>query len=190
MASALLLLRRIGGRCEKAVKDFRYSYGTLQNHSSSLESYGQCLMKLNRLADAVPIFQKLVELLPDKTYPKYDLGLILVMQKRNKDALQILEPMLAKNYSDSDFLSLVSEAYDGVGNVPQAVTLMRQAIMLSPSDPHYYVSFAALCLENDSFQIGIDVVNAGLSRIPDSASLYMARSDYRFGRICNQNSPY
>jgi tetratricopeptide (TPR) repeat protein len=52
---------------------------------------------------------------------------------------------------------------------------MRQAIMLSPSDPHYYVSFAALCLENDSFQIGIDVVNAGLSRIPDSASLYMAR---------------
>lgn len=163
------------GRCEKAVKDFRYSYSTLQNHSSSLESYGQCLMKLNRLADAVPIFQKLVELLPDKTYPKYDLGLILVMQKRNKDALKILEPMLAKNYSDSDFLSLVSEAYDGVGNIPQAVTLMRQAIVLSPSDPHYYVSFAALCLENDSFQIGIDVVNAGLSRIPDSASLYMAR---------------
>lgn len=163
------------GRCEKAVKDFRYSYDALQNHSGSLESYGHCLMRLNRLADAVPVFQQLVKLLPDKTYPKYDLGLILVMQKRNRDALNILEPMLAKNYSNSDFLSLISEAYDGVGNIPQAVTLMRQAIVSSPSDPHYYVSFAALCLENDSFQIGIDVVNAGLSRLPDSASLYMAR---------------
>jgi tetratricopeptide (TPR) repeat protein len=39
----------------------------------------------------------------------------------------------------------------------------------------YYVAFAVLCLDHDSFQVGIDMLNAGLKRISDNPSLYLSR---------------
>jgi tetratricopeptide (TPR) repeat protein len=72
-------------------------------------------------------------------------------------------------------LSLSSEAYEAVGNTPKAVALLRQAIVLSPATPGYYVAFAALCLDHDSFQVGIDMINAGLQHISDEPSLYISR---------------
>ncbi|MGH9353974.1 MAG: tetratricopeptide repeat protein, partial [Terriglobia bacterium] len=44
-----------------------------------------------------------------------------------------------------------------------------------PADESYYIAFAALCLNHDSFQAGIDMINAGLERISGDPSLYIAR---------------
>ena len=41
--------------------------------------------------------------------------------------------------------------------------------------PSYYAAFAALCLEHDSFQVGIDMMNVGLKFVPDDPSLYLSR---------------
>jgi len=62
-----------------------------------------------------------------------------------------------------------------VGETPKAVSLLRQAIVLSPANANYYVAFAALCLNHDSFQVGIDMIDAGLQRISDDSSLYISR---------------
>ncbi len=51
----------------------------------------------------------------------------------------------------------------------------RQAIVLSPATQDYYIAFAALCIDHESFQVGIDMINAGLSRIPNAARLYLSR---------------
>jgi tetratricopeptide (TPR) repeat protein len=55
------------------------------------------------------------------------------------------------------------------------VSLLRQAIVLNPTDANLYSSFAALCLNHDSFQVGIDMMNAGLARISNDPSLYLSR---------------
>ena len=168
-------LERRAGDCPAAVSHFERSKDLIANHPASLEAYGYCLFKLERSADAIPVFRQLIPLLPGQTYPSYDLAVILVSTKNNAEALKVLEPLLTPDQSDPDVLSLASQVYEATGNTPKAVALQRQAIVLNPIDPTNYVRFADLCLTHDSFQTGIEMLNAGLKRIPDSSALYLSR---------------
>jgi len=171
----LAMLQRRAGHCESSIEHFAASSESIQSHPASLEAYGDCLMRLGRPTEAVPIFQKLVTLLPDKTYPQYDLALVLVAAKENDAALQVLAPLLTADQQDPDILSLAAEAYEAAGDTPKSTALLRQAIVLSPGTASYYVAFASICFDHDSFQVGIDMVNAGIVRIPSDPSLYISR---------------
>jgi tetratricopeptide (TPR) repeat protein len=171
----LAMLEKRAGHCEPAVDHFAGSPDSIQAHPASLEAYGDCLVQLDRAHDAIPVFQRLVTLLPDRTYPRYDLGVVLIADKQNDAALTVLDPLLTPDQQDPDVLSLASEAYEAAGNTPKSVALLRQAIVLSPVTASYYVAFASLCLDHESFQVGIDMVDAGLKRIPNDPSLYISR---------------
>lgn len=171
----LAMLQKKQGDCRAAVDQFSLIGDAVATHPDSLEAYGDCLDELKQYDRAIPVFQQLVALLPGQTFPKYDLAVILVTAKQNDAAIKVLEPLLTADQSDPDILSLASEAYETVGDTPKAVSLLRQAIVLSPATANYYVAFAGLCLDHDSFQVGIDMINAGLQRIPTDPALYLSR---------------
>ena len=171
----LALLERKEGRCEPAVVHFAASQGATEKRAESLEAYGYCLVQLKKFQDAIPVFEKLITLLPNRAYPRYDLAVVQVANKQNEDALKTLEPLLAPDQSDPDILSLASQAAEAIKDTPKAVAFLRQAIVLSPTTQDYYIAFAALCLDHESFQVGIAMINAGLSRIPNAAPLYLSR---------------
>ena len=171
----LALLERKKDRCEPAVAHFAASQDATEIHTESLEAYGYCLVQLKKFQEAIPVFEKLITLLPNRTYPKYDLAVVQVANKQNEDALKTLEPLLVPDQSDPDILSLASQAAEAVKDTARAVALLRQAIVLSPTTQDYYIAFAALCLDHESFQVGIDMIDAGLSRIPNAARLYLSR---------------
>lgn len=171
----LAVLEEKQGNCRAANEHFVLSENTTQTHPQSLEAYGYCLVQTKQPEKAVPVFERLAALLPEKTYPKYDIAVALIEAKQNEAALRILEPMLAVDQSDPDILSLASEAYEATGNTPKAVSLLRQAIVLKPATPSYYVAFARLCLDHDSFQVGIDMIDAGLTHVSNDPSLYISR---------------
>ena len=163
------------GNCSAAIDHFLLSADAIRTHPGSLEAYGNCLVQTKQPQKAVPVFEQLAALFPGSTYPKYDLAVLLVDAKQNDAALKVLEPLLTPDQADPDILSLASQAYEAVGNTPQAVSLLHQAIVLNPANADYYVAFATLCLDHDSFQLGIDMMNAGLARIPNNPSLYISR---------------
>lgn len=163
------------GDCGSAMAHFAASKDTLANHPASLEAYGYCLFKLNRPADAIPIFRQLIPMLPGSTYPRYDLAVLLMAEHDSKEAAEVLEPLLTPDQADPDVLSLASQAYEATGDTPRAVALQRQAIVANPTDASNYVLFAILCLAHDSFQVGIDMLNAGIKRISGNSSLYLSR---------------
>ena len=171
----LAMLQKMRGDCKAAIDQFLLTREAIATHPESLEAYGYCLVQTKHFQEAIPVFERLVALVPDRTYPKYDLAVILVTTKQNNSAIKILDPLLADDQRDADILSLASEAYEAVGNTPKAVALLRQAIVLSPTTPGYYVTFAAICMDHDSFQVGIDMINAGLKGIPSDPSLYLSR---------------
>lgn len=171
----LAMLEKQQGNCQAAVNHFLLSADSIQSHPASLEAYGYCLVQLNRMQDAIPVFDRLAALLPDSTYPRYDLAVVLVAAKQNDAALKVLDPLLTPDQQDPDILSLASETYEAAGNTPKSVALLRQAIVLSPTTADYYVAFAALCMDHESFQVGIDMIDAGLERIPNDPSLYISR---------------
>lgn len=163
------------GNCQVAIDHFLLSTEAIRTHPGSLEAYGNCLAQTKQPQKAIPIFEQLAALLPGSTYPKYDLAVLLAEAKQNDAALKILEPLLTPDQADPDILSLASQAYEAVGDTPKAAPLLRQAIVLNPANADYYVAFAALCLDHDSFEIGIDMMNAGLLRISNDPSLYISR---------------
>jgi len=171
----LALLERKEDRCEPAVVHFAASQDATEKHIESLEAYGYCLVQLKKFQDAIPVFEKLITLLPNRAYPRYDLAVVQVANKQNEDALKTLEPLLAPDQSDPDILSLASQAAEAIKDTTKAVALLRQAIVLSPTTQDYYIAFATLCLDHESFQVGIDMINAGLSRIPNAPPLYLSR---------------
>ena len=171
----LALLERKKDRCEPAVVHFAASQDATEKHAESLEAYGYCLVQLKKFRDAIPVFKKLITLLPNRAYPRYDLAVVQVANNQNEDALTTLEPLLTPDQPDPDILSLASQAAEAIKDTAKAVALLRQAIVQSPTTQDYYIAFAALCLDHESFQVGIDMINAGLSRIPNAARLYLSR---------------
>jgi tetratricopeptide (TPR) repeat protein len=171
----LAVLEGRQGNCQAAIGHFLLSGEVIANHAYSLEVYGHCLVDTKQPQKAIPVFEQLAALLPDRTYPKYDLAVLLVETKQNDPALKVLEPLLAADPSDPDLLSLASEAYEAAGDTPKAVALLRQAIVLNPDSASYYNAFALLCLDHESFRVGIDMIDAGMQRILDNSSLYISR---------------
>ena len=171
----LAVLQERQGKCEAANQQFLLIAEVIAAHPDSLEAYGNCLVQAKELAKAVPVFEQLSALLPQRMYPKYDLAVALVESQQYEAALKVLEPLLTADPPDPDVLSLASEAYEGAGNTPKAVAVLRQAIVLSPANAAYYTSFAAICLDHESFQVGIDMIDAGMKRIPNDPSLYISR---------------
>lgn len=161
--------------CTKALDQFTAIPEVVDQHPASLAIKGYCLVQLSRPEDAVPVFEKLAALLPDQDYPKYDLAVVLLSTKQYQRALDALAPLLTASQKDADILSLASQAHEALGNTPQAVSLLRQAMVLSPAVPEYYVSFAQICLDHDSFQAGIDMMSVGLKNVPNSPQLYLSR---------------
>lgn len=168
-------LDRREGNCDSANQQFALAAEAVNQHSESLEAYGYCLFETKQPDKAVPIFERLVALLPDRSYARYDLGVVQVASGQFEAAIQTLEPLLTDDQKDPDILSLASQAYEKKKDTPRAVALLRQAIVLSPTTPSYYAAFAGLCLEHDSFQVGVDMMNVGLKNIPDNPSLYLSR---------------
>jgi tetratricopeptide (TPR) repeat protein len=163
------------GKCQPAIDNFAALGQVIETHPESLKEYGRCLVVMKQSDKATGIFRLLVSVSPNEVYPRYDLAVLLVHAKQYQSALQALDPLLTAEHPDPDVLSLASEAYEALGDTPHAVPLIREAIVLSPNTPEYYVAFASLCLEHESFQPGIDMLNAGIERIPDNPKLFTSR---------------
>jgi tetratricopeptide (TPR) repeat protein len=171
----LATLREKQGNCKDAVEQFALAGTATTFHPLSLESYGKCLMQLERPAEAVPVFQQLAGALPQQTWPRYDLAVALAESSQNQGAIEALAPLMAGDHPDPDALRLASDAYEATGDTPKAVALLRQAIVLNPNEPGYYVAFTALCLNHESFKVGVDMLDVGIRHIPKSSSLYITR---------------
>jgi tetratricopeptide (TPR) repeat protein len=171
----LAVLEGRQGKCRDAISHFLLSTGAMARHPGSLEVYGYCLQQTKQTLKAIQVFEKLAVLLPDQDYLKYDLAILLVDTEQYGEALRILEPLLTATHPDPDVLSLASQAYEASGNTPKAVATLRQAIVLNPANPNYYTAFALICLDHESYQVGIDMLNVGLQQIAGDSSLYVSR---------------
>ncbi len=171
----LATLESKDGNCAAAAAHFESAGDAISKHPESLEAYGYCLFEMKQFDKGIPVFNQLVSLLPDRSYPKYDLALVLVSAKQYEGAIKTLEPLLTGEQKDPDILSLASQAFEATKDTPRAVALLRQAIVLSPTTPSYYAEFASLCLEHDSFQVGVDMMNVGLKYVRDDPSIYLSR---------------
>jgi tetratricopeptide (TPR) repeat protein len=161
--------------CQAAVEHFEKAQGLVATQTVALEQYGACLVRLQRPEEAIPILEKAVATDTQDTRARYDLAATQISAHKSQEAIDTLRPLLDAEKQDPEVLDLASQAYEDMNDTPQAVKVLRQAIILDPKNPTYYLDFATLSFNHSSFQVGVDMLNAGIARIPNSAALYGAR---------------
>ena len=170
---AVLDYRR--GDCAAAVPHFEKATELVDSQLDALHAYATCLMRIKKPEAAAITLQKAVALNPDDSRERQILASIFLMIKKPQDALSTLQPLLNAPKADSTTLQLASRAYEDSGDTPQAVSTLRQAILLDPRNTSLYLDFATISFSHESFQVGIDVITEGLPLSPTAGDLYVAR---------------
>jgi tetratricopeptide (TPR) repeat protein len=163
------------GDCAAAVQHFEQSASLLDSQPSALQQYGVCLVRLKQLDKAVSVFSRLVALDSAGSDPRHYLATVQLMAERPQDAIVTLAPLLRASDPNARTLQLAASAYEASGDTPQAVRLLRQAIVSDPRNIDLYLDFTNISMDHQSFQVGIAMINSGLAMQPDAAPLYVAR---------------
>jgi tetratricopeptide (TPR) repeat protein len=160
--------------CADAVSHFQQSGALLKSQPIALRQYGICLGKLKRYEQAIGIFQELVAMPGDDPQDSLRLAALQLSSGKTADAIDSLAPAL-NDHPNSDVLALASQAYEEQKDTPKAVELLHQAIVQDPRNTDLYLQFADLSMVHQSFQVGVDMMSAGLKLQPDSSALYLGR---------------
>lgn len=161
--------------CAAAVRHFRQAAAAVAAQPDALREFGVCLVKLKQPQEAARVFQQLTLLQPGDRRARYSLAVSLMESTRFQEAIAALDPLTRATPADPIALELASSAHESLGATPQAVAQLRQAVLLDPKNSNLYLDFAALSFAHQSFQVGVDMIAAGLTQLPDSAELYLAR---------------
>jgi tetratricopeptide (TPR) repeat protein len=171
----LAVLQFRAGDCAAAVPHFEAAGPLLDSQLDAQNAYGTCLVRLRRFDAATKVFEKALALNPDNQRQRQLVAAIQLMAHEPQKAIATLEPLIASGQADAHALELASSAYEDAKDTPAAVNALRQAILLNPHNPNFYIDFANLSLNHQSFQVGINVVSDGIGLLPKTASLYLAR---------------
>ena len=163
------------GHCAAAASHFENSASLLDSQLDALHAWATCLVRLKRIDAAEKVFQRVVSLHPDDRRERQLLASIQLMAHKPQDALATLAPVLQASDADARTLELASTAYEDSSDTPQAVSALRQAILLEPRNVNLYLDFANLSMAHQSFQVGINVISDGINLQPDASKLYLAR---------------
>jgi tetratricopeptide (TPR) repeat protein len=163
------------GDCAAAVPHFEQGGSVVESQPEAMQAYGDCLMKLKETKKAIAVFARALEQSNTDVHARYRLAAAQMAAQSPKDAIATLQPLLQQNTTEADVLALAASAYEADGNTPEAVRVLRQAILSDPHNVNLYVDFANISLDHQSFQVGVDMINAGLVAEPKAAALYVAR---------------
>jgi Flp pilus assembly protein TadD len=171
----LAVLQFRQGNCMEAVSHFQAAGPLLDTQLDAQNAYGTCLVRLRRFDAATKVFERALVMKPDDPRERQLMAAIQLMVHKPQEAIATLQPLMASGRADAHAMELASSAYEEAGDTPAAVSALRQAILLEPRNPNFYIDFANLSLNHQSFQVGINVVSDGISLQPKTASLYLAR---------------
>lgn len=164
---------RDAGRCREALPHFAASQSAFSQKPEWLEGDAGCLALTGQYAKALALYKQLEALQPGPTY-LYNIAWLEARTGDDRAALTTLEPIFKQDKSSPAF-SFGSYLAERLGDTPRAVALLRSAIVLAPDNVQNYLDFANIAFTHKSFSAGIAMIDSGLSRLPDSAPLYLAR---------------
>jgi tetratricopeptide (TPR) repeat protein len=171
----LAVLEYQQGNCGGAVIHFEKAGTLFDSRPDGLHAYAACLVKLRELDKASQVLRQTLALNPQDARERHLLAAVQLMAHEPQDALSTLQPLLQGSHADVEALELAATAYEDSKDTPQAVSVLRQAILLDPQNVNLYMDFANLSSAHESFQVGIDVVSDGIGQLPKAAPLYLAR---------------
>lgn len=163
------------GQCAQAVEDFGAAPVAIAHQPDAVRQYGTCLFRLKRWPDAERTFGTLLTADARDVRAAYGVAASQIEAGEYEKAVGTLKPF----GDDGQALALSANALEELGRTPEAIADLRSAILAEPRREGFYTQFAELCFTYKSYQAGIDVIDAGLTQLPGSAKLHLARGILR-----------
>lgn len=170
----LAVLAEKNNDCSTAVENYAASGQLLNSQPEAMQGYALCLLKLGQTDRAIVVFQQLVETAPENPQWRRGLAAVQLAAAKPQDAIATLQPLLAAD-PDVGTMRLAAAAFEANKDTPSAVKILHDAIVKDPRQIALYADFAKLALDHQSFQAGVEMINAGIKLQPDAAPLYLAR---------------
>ena len=175
-ANAMLAVTEArSGNCQEAVRFFERAQVGLAGQAVAMTEYGVCLATLGRYEDALTEFRTVKEQYPDEPTAIYNLALDEWKAGHEDDAIQVLKPSIDSSTAGPELLALAADIYEDQGDTPTAVELLRKSILQNPTNLDAYLAFSTLSVQHTSEKVGIDMLSAGIERMPNEARLYLER---------------
>jgi tetratricopeptide (TPR) repeat protein len=162
------------GDCTDAVSHFSKIGPMLDSQPEAVQGYGVCLLELKQTDEAIRVFKQLMTSQPSDARCRRALAAVQLAADRPQDALTTMQPLLASD-PDVSTMRLAAAVYEANKDTPNAVKILRDAIVKDPLQTALYADFAELAMDHQSFQTGVEMIDAGLKLQPNAAQLYMAR---------------
>jgi tetratricopeptide (TPR) repeat protein len=125
--------------------------------------------------DAAPFFERARAHANDPYTAAYDQTLMLIRGGDYPKAIQLASELFAAGLGRAELYNLISEAYLKTAQADKAADMLRTAIKLEPGAEDSYVDLAGIYLDQAKYDLGAEVVDAGLKRLPDSYRLHLHR---------------
>jgi tetratricopeptide (TPR) repeat protein len=163
------------GNCADAIIHFEKAAEVIATQPMALTQYGACLAILKRDEDATAVFAEALALDPTKREARYNLALAQWNAHNAEEALATLQPLVEGTPVDGEASMLAAEILESKGDTTRAVEILRNLIIANPKNIGAYLQFAILSYDHTSPQVGIDILNAGLTQLPKEPRLYLVR---------------
>src|SRR5581483_11070212 len=136
---------------------------------------GILLGKANLYLQAAPYFGRARKHAGDPYKAAYDETLMLIRGGDYAGAIQLSNELFNAGLRRAELYNLISEAYLKSGQVEQAYAALKSAIALEPGVEDNYGDLVGICLERADYDLGLQVVDEGLKRLPESYRLHLQR---------------
>ncbi len=107
----------------------------------------------------------------------YDQTLMLIRGGDYAGAIQLSNELFTAGLGRAELYNLLSEAFLKTGQVEKAYSALKSAIALEPEAEDNYGDLAGICLDQANYELGLEVVDEGLKRLPGSYRLHLQRGE-------------
>ena len=133
---------------------------------------GIALTSHGQFQQAIPHFLAARGLVADPFALEFNLALCYVGTRQFPEAIRILSQIRGER---SNVNNLLAQAYIGDHQPAAALKVFQQAVAIDPKNERLYLQVSQACLDESLNDLGLQVLEAGLKSLPDSAALYFER---------------
>ena len=132
------------------------------------------LARLERFSSAARAFEQ-AQGGADPYERRYNLVLAYLKSGQSERAVEVGEALLAEGHVKAELHNLLSRAYQATGDVKRAYDALRKATEIEPDEPSHYIDLIAICLDHENFDLGLEIADISVERVPDSDRLHVQR---------------
>jgi predicted Zn-dependent protease len=134
------------------------------------------LTRQGMMTQAIPHLQAASGHVKDAYAAEFNLALCYVGTGQFEMAIGVLNSLRASAHDTPAMNNLLAQVYAGEGKQQPAMKALEAAAAQSPTDEKLYALVADACSDYKQYELGLQVVSLGLTRLPQSPRLHYERA--------------